>query len=698
MNALLNTNDPERARDALFFIDPGCTREDWVRIGMAAKSAGMSFDDFHTWSAEGNNYKNEQDCITVWRSLKESGGITPATLFDEAYKQGWTNSNGAHLKPSPVPHTPRDPIKKPDNPAPKTWEICTEAPPDNPYIVRKHGNPDGLRVYPDNAPPLIIKNQSVAGWLVLPAWSNEQLQTIQFIPPNGGEKLNHAGASFNDGYFTVGNMPDNLNSGEIYVVEGIGQGWAVNQVKRCPAIVCFGAGRMQRIAKVLRAKYPSAKLVIIPDKGKESEAAKIAATVSGYWVVMPEDKPGNYDVNDYLLEFGDDALASLLAKPKSPPPPHDEAFVNDGINYEEMPDYGESTTPKSGLTWSDGDFMADNATAPEYLINDILETDSHGVLAGASQAFKTFADLRMVYSICTGNDFFGHEVFTTGKVLYVCGEGMGALKRRLKALKIVEGDFKGNLCILDHPIRIDSQADMAMLRQSIEKINPILVVFDTFASLVSITNENDPSEVGRVLKLVKETCRHGKTSSLITHHYGKDASKGARGASNFFNDGDFFFEMTRAADSMLATLSCKKMKDGETFDDIYMQAHVVELGIIRQDGKIATSLVLKPTDEKPDTGRKGKPLDSLHTKILASLYEALDAHGISPPPEIISRFPDSPQNCPKKVVHINDFRPFAYPHLNVAQNSKRTVLKRCITLLEDNNKTMFYNDYLWSIT
>ena len=41
--------------------------------------------------------------------------------------------------------------------------------------------------------------------------------------------------------------------------------------------------------------------------------------------------------------------------------------------------------------------MADNATAPEYLINDILETDSHGVLAGASQAFKTFADLRMVF-------------------------------------------------------------------------------------------------------------------------------------------------------------------------------------------------------------------------------------------------------------------------------------------------------------
>jgi hypothetical protein len=384
--------------------------------------------------------------------------------------------------------------------------------------------------------------------------------------------------------------------------------------------------------------------------------------------------------------------------------PENDAKVTDyqapTIDLSTMPDYGESESaaPKSRLTWSDGDEMADNATAPEYLINDILETDSHGMLAGASQAFKTFADLRIVYSICTGNDFFGYDVFTTGKVLYVCGEGRGALKRRLKALKITEGDFKGNLCVLDHPLRIDNDVDMAMLRRAIETINPVLVVFDTFASLISVTNENDPSEVGRVLKLVKETCRRGKTSSLITHHYGKDESKGARGASNFFNDADFFLEMARVSGSMLATLSCKKMKDGETFEDIYVQAHVVELGIIRQDGKMATSLVLKPTNEKPDTGKKGKPLNTLHTKILTALYEALNAHGIEPPPEIISRFPDSPKNCPKKVVHISDFRSLAYPHLNVAQNSQRNTLKRCITILEDNNKASFYNDYLWGIT
>ena len=312
-------NDPGRARDALLAIDASCPREKWVRLGMAAKGAGLTFDDFHQWSKEGENYKSEDDCVAVWRSFNENGGITEATLYDEAYRQGWVHSDTAKLKPKPIPHTPHNPVKKnPDNnPALKTWEMCIPAPPDHTYIIRKHGNPDGLRIYPVEAPTLIIKNQSVEGWLVVPAWNDEQLKTVQFIPLNGGEKFNHPGASFEDGFFTAGDLSDGF-AGTIYVVEGIGQAWASNLATGSPAVSCFGAGRMQKVAKVLRAKYPKAKFVIVSDRGKESEAAKIAATVSGSYVAMPNAKPSNYDVNDYMLEFGVDALASLLSKTQSP--------------------------------------------------------------------------------------------------------------------------------------------------------------------------------------------------------------------------------------------------------------------------------------------------------------------------------------------------------------------------------------------
>lgn len=271
----------DRASDALQFIDAGCTREEWVKIGMAAKAAGLSFDEFNNWSASGRNYRGEKDCRAVWKSFKD-GSVTAATLFGSARAQGWQDSGKT------ANH----------NKAAEVWAHCQNAPLDNPYIKSKQGTPDGLRVYPASAPQLVIRGQNVAGWLVVPCWSGEQLQTLQFMPAKG-DKLNLSGASFGNGFFTVGKIND-----RVFICEGIGQAWAVNQATKAAAVVCFGAGRMQKIAKVLRAKYPTAGLVIVPDKGKEKLAAEIAADAGGQWVEMPQDKPQNYDVNDYLQDNG----------------------------------------------------------------------------------------------------------------------------------------------------------------------------------------------------------------------------------------------------------------------------------------------------------------------------------------------------------------------------------------------------------
>lgn len=46
----------ERAASALMHLDSGCQREIWVKAGMAAKAAGLGFDDFHSWSASAGNY------------------------------------------------------------------------------------------------------------------------------------------------------------------------------------------------------------------------------------------------------------------------------------------------------------------------------------------------------------------------------------------------------------------------------------------------------------------------------------------------------------------------------------------------------------------------------------------------------------------------------------------------------------------
>jgi hypothetical protein len=96
-------DDVSRARDALNHIDAGIARDEWVRAGMAAKSAGLSFDDFHHWSASAGNYAGENECRAVWKSFDDSGAVTPATLYGMAFAQGWEDPSRAKISRPSLP-------------------------------------------------------------------------------------------------------------------------------------------------------------------------------------------------------------------------------------------------------------------------------------------------------------------------------------------------------------------------------------------------------------------------------------------------------------------------------------------------------------------------------------------------------------------------------------------------------------------
>lgn len=309
-------DDLERAASALMAIDPGCGREEWVRIGMAAKAAGLSFDVFHDWCKPAANYVNEKDCLSAWKSFNEAGGITAASLFDKAIKEGWkdpakaSNKNTYASALKVVKPVQKPAITTESTKAIKVWELCEPAPHDHPYLTKKHGVPDGLRIYPYDAPVLRIMGQNVGGYLAVPCWADGMLQTIQFIPGEG-KKLNLADAQRGVGYFVVGDVAADVR---IYVVEGIGHAWAVYSATGAAAAVCFGFSRMKTVAEQLRAQYPSSDIILVPDRAKEEQVAAIAAAIGCKWCELPADLaiPANYDVNDYEQEYGTEALESVL--------------------------------------------------------------------------------------------------------------------------------------------------------------------------------------------------------------------------------------------------------------------------------------------------------------------------------------------------------------------------------------------------
>lgn len=58
--------------DALRAIDPDCSYDEWLRVGMALKQEGATCDTWDTWSSGGSKYK-EGECQ---KNGSRFGGMT----------------------------------------------------------------------------------------------------------------------------------------------------------------------------------------------------------------------------------------------------------------------------------------------------------------------------------------------------------------------------------------------------------------------------------------------------------------------------------------------------------------------------------------------------------------------------------------------------------------------------------------------
>ena len=318
--------DIARALSALCHLDPAMPIDQWHAAGRAAIAAGLSIDDVDFWSSAATNYRGRRDVEMQFSKVTADGGTTEATLFRMALDAGWQDTTkgqqsrqGARqaMRPTPKLKPPEETAARPNLAASDLWARCEQATGAHGYIVAKRGTPDGLRIV-GAGDTATVAGQSVAGWLVVPVRSLDgELRTLQLIPPPGqGKKLNLPGASFGDGLFVVGDV---AKSARVFIVEGIGQAWALHRATGCAAVVAFGAGRMATVAQALRARHQSLPLVVVPDRGKESQAAAIARVIGGAWIELPADTPENYDANDYAAEYGDVALSALLAQAKTQP-------------------------------------------------------------------------------------------------------------------------------------------------------------------------------------------------------------------------------------------------------------------------------------------------------------------------------------------------------------------------------------------
>lgn len=601
---MINGHDEiERARSALHSLDAGCGRDEWVRAAMAAKAAGLPEDDFLSWSATGANFGGERDVRSVWRSITPGGGIGPGTLFRMAGDIGWndtqTRQTGAQVarasrsmpKVQPNPQAAKTPARG----LAATFEGYPLATSDHPYIVAKRGNPDGLRVVPTDD-PLTIQGKRVAGWLAVPVRSLDgALQTVQYIPAQG-KKLNAAGASFGNGLLVVGEVGAD---GTVYVCEGIGQAWACTKADyHAAAVVAFGSGRVRTVSKLLRERYPVTRIVIVPDKGKETDAEAIAREVGGAWVELPADKPANYDANDYERDHDSEKLADLLREVKMPPMRYRLQSADDLLN----------------------------APPLRWLVRGVLPATGFAAVYGPSGSGKSFLALDLCAAIADGSEWFGRRV-TAAPVAYVCLEGEAGLSKRAKAWSVRNRrGLPDRLRFITQPLDLRQSADIADLSAAVVAAGGRggLLVIDTLNRAAPGADENTSTDMGELIEASKELQRRIGGVVLLVHHTGKDGTKGLRGHSSLYAALDAAIEVSRTDNHR--EWSIAKSKDDADGERNAFILRMVELGD-DEDGEPVTSCVIDVDDSPAVAARpmpRGKTQGVVYAVLKALLRESKD--------------------------------------------------------------------------
>jgi hypothetical protein len=343
---------------------------------------------------------------------------------------------------------------------------------------------------------------------------------------------------------------------------------------------------MMTVAKTLHTQHPAARLVIVPDRGKEEQAGKIAAAVSGEWVSMPADKPDNYDANDYLQEAGASALTALLQRPVAAP-----------MRYKLLSDADLCKLPP--LQWR---------------IKKVLPQTGLAAIYGASGSGNSFLVLEALLALAAGREWFGYKT-NSCNVLYCALEGEGGIAGRVAAYRIRHGATAQNIRYLVQPFSLLDGEDITDLAQAIKASSQgaDVVVLDTLNRAAPGADENDSKSMGQIIAAAKELQTLIGGLVVLVHHTGKDASKGLRGHSSLHAALDAAIEVRRDGDSREWLIA--KSKDGEDGEAHPFNLDVVEIGT-DEDGEPITSCTVHPMEKIAEALRRPLPPKSGNQRIV----------------------------------------------------------------------------------
>jgi KaiC/GvpD/RAD55 family RecA-like ATPase len=263
-----------------------------------------------------------------------------------------------------------------------------------------------------------------------------------------------------------------------------------------------------------------------------------------------------------------------------------------------------------------------------YLVKGVVGEKSNVLIYGPSGAGKTFVTLDLIARVAAGLSWCGHRV-KKGLCVYIAAEAGDSILPRFAAWRdrhlheSPDGDVFLFLQVKGFNLLNDDEVDdlmQTLLELAEEAGLPLkLVAIDTLSRSIPGGDENTAKDMTRVVMVADRIRDELHAATVIVHHTGKDAAKGARGHSALF----------AAADSVLyvsdGVITVEKCRDGQSGESIGFTLEKVGQGI-DEDGDELSTRVMVPTGATCNTSRV-KSLTATGKVALQSLREAIRGKG-----------------------------------------------------------------------
>ena len=230
-----------------------------------------------------------------------------------------------------------------------------------------------------------------------------------------------------------------------------------------------------------------------------------------------------------------------------------------------------------------------------WLVKGVIPNANLGVFYGGSGSGKSFFVFDLMAAIARGVDWRGHRT-TKGRICWVAAEGQEDMRKRVQGYCTHHGIDPKDLdieFISVAPNFMEIEDARAVVKQIKKRGHFDIVVVDTLAQVMPGGNENSGEDMGKVLGHCKEVTRLTGAMVELIHHSGKDESRGARGWSGLRAAADFEFEIIRADDDRVATVT--KMKGGADGGEYGFRLLTIKVAE-DEDGDDETTCVLEFTD------------------------------------------------------------------------------------------------------